>query len=184
MQNVSFVFSGSGGQGVITAAILLAEAAVMYEGLNAVQSQAYGAEARGGASRSDVIISNSEVYFPEVHVPNYLITLTQQAYDKFYPLIKHDGTIIADTRYVKDFLKTNGNTIIKLPLYHRVMEEIGKPIVLNICTLGAVIEITKVVKPESIMKVLEQRMNPDFLEMNRKALDLGIKVARECRDIS
>lgn len=177
MQNVSFVFSGSGGQGVITAAILLAEAAV-YEGLNAVQSQAYGAEARGGASRSDVIISEKDIYFPEVHVPDYLITLTQQAYDKFYPLIKPNGTIIADTRYVKEFTKADG-ALIKLPLYHRVMEEIGNPIVLNICTLGAVIEITKVVRPESIMKVLEQRINPDYLEMNRKALELGRTIAME-----
>lgn len=180
MQNVSFVFSGSGGQGVITAAILLSEAAVSYESLNAVQSQAYGAEARGGASRSDVIISEKDIYFPEVHVPDYLITLTQQAYDKFYPLIKPNGVIIADTRYVKDFIKTDGS-LIKLPLYHRVMEEIGNPIVLNICTLGAVIEITKVVRPESIMKVLEQRMNPDYLEMNRKALELGRMVALEAK---
>lgn len=180
MQNISFVFSGSGGQGVITAAILLAEAAVSYEGLNAVQSQAYGAEARGGASRSDVIISEQDIFFPEVHVPNFLVTLTQQAYDKFYYLIKPNGTIIADTRYVKDFTKADG-ALIKLPLYYRVMEEIGNPIVLNICTLGAVIEITKVVRPESIMKVLEQRMNPDYLEMNRKALELGRTVALEAK---
>lgn len=179
MQNVSFVFSGSGGQGVITAAILLAEAAVIYEGLNAVQSQAYGAEARGGASRSDVIISRDAIYFPEVHVPNYLITLTQQSYDKFYPLIKTSGTIIADNWYVKDYMQTYGH-IIKLPLYARVMEEIGKPIVLNICMLGAVVEITKIVKPESIMKVLEQRINPDFLDINRKALELGVRIAKEC----
>lgn len=178
MQNLSFVFSGSGGQGVITAAILLAEAAVSCEGLNAVQSQAYGAEARGGASRSDVIISDRDIYFPEVHEPKYLITLTQQAYDKFYPLIKRNGTIIADTRYVKDFKKADGS-LIKLPIYQRVMEEIGKPIVLNICTLGAVVELTRVVKPESIMTVLERRINPDFLEMNRKALELGAKIAKE-----
>lgn len=180
MQNISFVFSGSGGQGVITAAILLAEAAVSYEGLNAVQSQAYGAEARGGASRSDVIISDDAIYFPEVHVPNILITLTQQAYDRFYPLIKPGGTIIADTRYVKDFVKSDG-VLVKLPLYYRVMEEIGNPIVLNICTLGAVVELTKIVKPESIIKVLEQRINSDYLDMNRKALDLGICIAKESK---
>ena len=66
MERMRMVFTGSGGQGVITAAIIFAEAAVIYEGLNATQSQAYGAEARGGATRSDVIISDTEIYYPKL----------------------------------------------------------------------------------------------------------------------
>jgi 2-oxoglutarate ferredoxin oxidoreductase subunit gamma len=77
------VFSGSGGQGVITAAIILAEAAVIYENLNAVQSQSYGAEARGGATRSDIIISDAVIHFPKVIQPNVLVCLTQNSYNKF-----------------------------------------------------------------------------------------------------
>jgi 2-oxoglutarate ferredoxin oxidoreductase subunit gamma len=65
---------------------------------------------------------------------------------------------------------------VELPLYETVMEKIGRPIVFNICMLGAVIGLTKLIRPESIMKVLEEQMNPRFLEMNRQALDLGLKL--------
>ena len=88
MERCRMVFSGSGGQGVITASIILAEAAVLYENLTAVQSQSYGAEARGGATRSDVIVSESIIHFPKVIQPNVLVCLTQVAYGKFYPIVR------------------------------------------------------------------------------------------------
>ena len=91
------VFSGSGGQGVITAAIILAEAAVIYEDLNAVQSQSYGAAARGGATRSDVIISDSVIHFPKVIQPNVLVCLTQEAYSAYYPIIRPGGLLLFST---------------------------------------------------------------------------------------
>jgi 2-oxoglutarate ferredoxin oxidoreductase subunit gamma len=172
------VFSGSGGQGVITAAIILAEAAVLYEDLIAVQSQSYGPEARGGSTRTDVIIADSQVYFPKVTQPNVLVCLTQEAYNKFYPIIRPGGTLITDIRFVKTERKVDARQI-ELGMYQAVMETIGKPIVFNICMLGAVIAITKLVRPESIMRVLETRIPPSFLEINRKALDLGIKIVHD-----
>ena len=75
MEICRLVFSGSGGQGVITAAIVLAQAAVLYEDLIAVQSQSYGPEARGGATRSDVIISDSDIRYPKVTQPNILVCI-------------------------------------------------------------------------------------------------------------
>ena len=178
MEKCRLVFSGSGGQGVITAAIILAEAAVLYENLNAVQSQVYGPAARGGATRSDVIISDSEIHYPKVIQPNVLVCLTQEAYNKFYPIIRPGGLLITDTRYVKIQRKVDAQQK-ELPIYRTVMEHIGKPIVFNICMLGAVIRMTEVVKSESIMKVLEDRIPSGFLEMNRKALDLGMKLAED-----
>jgi 2-oxoglutarate ferredoxin oxidoreductase subunit gamma len=166
------VFSGSGGQGVITAAIILAEAAVLFENLNAVQSQSYGAEARGGATRSDVIISDSAIHYPKVVQPNVLVCLTQEAYNKFYPIVRPGGLLLTDTRFVKLEKKVDAQQI-ELPMYETVMSEIGKPIVFNICMLGAVICLTGLVKPDSIMKVLNSRISADFLEMNRQALDIG-----------
>ena len=82
MEKFRFLLSGSGGQGVITMAILLAEAAVLYEGRVAVQSQSYGPEARGGATRSDVIIADEPILFPKVSQPNVLVTLTNEAAGK------------------------------------------------------------------------------------------------------
>jgi 2-oxoglutarate ferredoxin oxidoreductase subunit gamma len=169
------VFSGSGGQGVITAAIILAEAAVLFEELNAVQSQSYGAEARGGATRSDIIISDSIIHYPKVIQPNVLVCLTQAAYNKFYAIIRPGGLLISDNRYVQTEKKVDAQQK-EIAMYETVMQKIGKPIVFNICMLGVVIALTGLVKPESIMKALEKRIPADFLDMNRKALELGIQL--------
>jgi len=172
------VFSGSGGQGVITAAIILAEAAVLYENLNAVQSQSYGAAARGGATRTDIIISDSTIDYPKVIQPNVLVCLTQDAYNKFYEIIRPGGLLITDTRYVKTNKKVDAQQR-EIPIYNTVMEKIGKPIVFNIAMLGTVISLTELVAPESVMKVLKSRIPSDFLEMNRQALDLGLALGAE-----
>lgn len=178
MERVRMVFSGSGGQGVITAAIILAEAAVLYEGLIAVQSQTYGPEARGGATRSDVIVSGSEIHYPKVIQANVLVCLTQMAYNKYSSIIRPGGLLITDSRFVHTERKVDAQQK-ELPLYEQVMEKIGKPIVFNICMLGAVIQLTELVKPESILQVIENRIPAGFLEMNRQALQLGIDLARE-----
>ena len=169
------VFSGSGGQGIITAAILIAEAAILYENLIAVQSQAYGPAARGGAARSDVIISDSSINYPKVIEPNVLICLTQLAYDKFSSIVRPGGLLLTDTRYVKTSRKSDARQM-ELPMHRTVMDKIGKPIVFNICVLGALLSLTDLVKPESIMKVLETRTPSELLGMNREALDLGIEM--------
>ena len=148
------VFSGSGGQGIITAAILIAEAAVIHEDLIAVQSQAYGPAARGGASRSDVIISDSPINYPKVIEPNVLICLTQLAYDKFSSIVRPGGLLLTDTRYVKTSRKSDARQV-ELPMHRTVMDKIGKPIVFNICVLGALLSLTDLMSPESIMKVCQ-----------------------------
>ncbi|RLB83080.1 MAG: 2-oxoacid:ferredoxin oxidoreductase subunit gamma [Deltaproteobacteria bacterium] len=181
MNRVRLVFSGSGGQGVITASIVLAEAAVIYDDLSAVQTQTYGPEARGGATRSDVIISESEIYFPKVKQPNILVCLTQKAYSKFYSIIRPGGLLITDAHYVKLERKVDAIQI-ELPMYNRVMDEIGNPVVFNICMLGSLIGLTNLVRAESIIKVLETRIPPDFMAINRKAFNLGISLISERRE--
>ena len=188
MERVRLVFSGSGGQGVITAAIILAEAAVLYEGLEATQSQSYGPEARGGATRSDVIIADSLIRYPKVIQPNVLVCLTQEAYNKFCGIIRPGGLLLMDTRYVQPlltdsrFVKTERKVDARqfeLPMYRQVMEKIGKPIVFNIFMLGTLIGLTDLVRSESIMKVLENRIPSHFLDMNRKALELGLALGQK-----
>jgi 2-oxoglutarate ferredoxin oxidoreductase subunit gamma len=169
------VFSGSGGQGVITAAIILAEAAVLYENLNAVQSQSYGAAARGGSTRSDIVISDAAILFPKVIQPNVLVCLTQEAYNANYAIIRPGGLLLTDTRYVKTAKKVDARQV-ELSMYRNVIDTIGKPIVFNICMLGAILSLTKLVTPESIMKVLESRIPSGFIEMNRRALELGMEL--------
>ncbi|MCF8052334.1 MAG: 2-oxoacid:acceptor oxidoreductase family protein [Desulfobacterales bacterium] len=178
MERVRIVFSGSGGQGVITAAILLAEAAVLYEGLEATQSQSYGPEARGGATRSDVIITDRPIRFPKVIQPNILICLTQESYNKFCGIIRPGGMLLTDSRFVTTERKVDARQF-ELPMFRTVMDKIGKPIVFNIFMLGTLIGLTDLMRPESVMKVLEKRIPSHFLEMNRKALELGLELGQE-----
>jgi len=175
------VFSGSGGQGVITAAIILAEAAVLHENLIAVQSQSYGPEARGGATRADVIIAESSIHFPKVIQPNVLVCLTQQAYANYFSILRPGGLFITDSRFVKLGKKVDARQV-ELPMYETVMEKIGRPIVFNICMLGAVIGLTKLVRPESIIKVLEAQIPRSFLKINRQALEHGLKLSEGLSD--
>lgn len=175
MKRTRFVFSGSGGQGVITAAIILAEAAVIHEGLNATQTQSYGAAARGGATRSDVIISHLPIYFPEVNQANILVCLTQEAYVTYASIIRPGGLVLTDSRYVRTAKKVDAKQI-ELPMYDSVIEKIGKPIVFNICMLGALLGITEFVKPASVMEVLKTTVPRDFISLNQDALELGMEL--------
>jgi 2-oxoglutarate ferredoxin oxidoreductase subunit gamma len=175
MSRVRLVFSGSGGQGVITAAIILAEAAVIHEGKNATQSQSYGAAARGGSTRSDIIISDHEIDFPEVTQPNILVCLTQDAYNSYSSIIRPGGLLLTDSRYVQITHKVDAKQI-EMPIYDSVMEKIGKPVVFNICVLGALIGITEVVKPRAVMATVTDRVPKDFVGFNHDAFSLGMEI--------
>ncbi len=180
MERSRLVFSGSGGQGVITAAIILAKAAAIYENKNSIQSQSYGAAARGGATRSDVIIDDSEIFFPKVIQPNILVSLTQESYSKFAPIIRPGGLLLVDTKYVTIEKKVDAKHVT-LPMYETVMKEIGKPIVFNICMLGALVGVSELIKPESILEVLKTTIPQGFMDMNKKALDLGMQMGERAR---
>ena len=172
MKRTRLVFSGAGGQGVITAAIILGEAAVIHEGINAVQSQSYGAAARGGATRSDVILSGEAINFPVVTQPNIVVCLTQEAYAVFAPEIRPGGILLTDTRFVQTTRKVDARQI-ELPMYETVLGEIGKPIVFNICVLGAVIGIAGLVRPESVRRAIRERVDAELVALNERAFQLG-----------
>ncbi len=180
MQRSRLVFSGSGGQGVITAAIILAKAAAIFENKHAIQSQSYGAAARGGATRSDIIIDDTQIYFPKVVQPNILVSLTQESYNNFSPIIRPGGLLLVDSKYVTIENKVAAKHI-SLPMFDTVQKEIGKPIVFNICMLGTLVGISGLIRPESIMKVLETTIPKDFMDMNKKALDIGIEMGEKHR---
>ncbi len=172
------VFTGSGGQGVITASIILAEAAGLHGGMNAVQAQAYGPEARGGATRADVVLSDEAILYPKVIKPHILVCLTQLAYDKFSPLVRPGGVLLTDSFYIQHQHKSDAIPY-HLSMYKSVMDKIGKPIVFNICMLGTLIGLTGLIDPQPIMKVLETKIPKGFLEMNREALELGLELAEK-----
>ncbi|MCP4180752.1 MAG: 2-oxoacid:ferredoxin oxidoreductase subunit gamma [bacterium] len=176
MDKYKMIFSGSGGQGVITAAIILAEAAVLHEDLFAVQSQSYGPEARGGSTRSDVIISSSKINYPKVMDPSLLVCLTQESYRKYSHMIIPGGTVITDTRFVTPG-KISDAIIKEFDMHDAVMEKIGNPIVLNMCMLGVVIQLTQIIKETSLFKIIEARMPEKFVDMNKESIKIGMELA-------
>lgn len=176
MEKSRFLLSGSGGQGVITMAILLAEAAVLEEGRTAVQSQSYGPEARGGATRSDVIISDSPIFFPKVTQPNVLVALTGEAGNKYVPFLRPGGLYIYDTAFLKP--RRSVDAVLRgLPMHQAVMERIGKPQTYNICVLGVLCTLTGAVSAESVLKMLDKRFPEQFHAANKAALELGVELA-------
>lgn len=179
MEKYRFLLSGSGGQGVITMAILLAEAAALYEGLVAVQSQSYGPEARGGATRSDVIISDSEIYFPKVNQPNILVALTDEAASKYLQLIRPGGVYLYDADLVKPSKAIDARRV-GLPMFQTVKDAFsGKTQAFNICVLGALAHITGAVRLDSLESVLDARFASVHHQNNRKALRLGAQLAQD-----
>ena len=110
------VSSGAGGQGIITASILLAEAAVFHEGWNAVQTQSHGPEARGGATRADVILSPGEINYPKVIQPNILVCLSQEAYSRYSSIVRPGGPLLTDGRHVRQRANLDARQL-ELPLY-------------------------------------------------------------------
>ncbi len=176
-----FVFSGSGGQGVITAAVVLAEAVLFHEGLNAVQTQVYGPEARGGSARSDVIVADGEIWFPKVLEPNVLVCLSQMAYDRFSALVRPGGVVITDPFYVHRWQHANSREI-DLPLRATILELNGErrsEVGINMCLLGAVAKLIPVVRLESLQRVLETRYHGAILEANLRALHAGAALVGE-----
>ena len=181
METFRFLMSGSGGQGVITMAIILAESAAINEGRNAVQAQSYGPEARGGATRSDVIVSDGPIFYPKVNEANYLVALTNEAASKYLPYIRPGGMYLYDSDLVTPDMRIDANRK-GLPMYQAVMDALGKPLAFNICVLGALVTLTKVVKMASLEQILEKRFAPAHHEGNRKALNLGVQLAKPLVD--
>jgi 2-oxoglutarate ferredoxin oxidoreductase subunit gamma len=162
--------SGSGGQGVITAAIILAEAAVR-EGKEAVQSQSYGPEARGGASKAEVIISDQPIYHPKVLVPELVLALTQAAADKYSKDLGVGGTLVIDTDLVPN--PPDFPNIISIPITKLAVDKIGKSLFANIVALGALVKITELVDFETIKKAVAKRVPPATIDRNMQALQVG-----------
>src|SRR3990170_4835534 len=170
-------FSGSGGQGLILAGVIFAEAATIYDKINAVQSQSYGPEARGGASKAEVIISEEVIDFPKATAIDLQLSLTQESCNKYYKDIKPGGILLVDEDFVRDIPQGNFK-VIKLPIIRTASEEIGKAFVANIVATGAITAITGKVKIESVEKAVLSRVPKGTEEMNKKALRAGYDMAK------
>lgn len=170
--------SGSGGQGLVLAGVILAEAAAIHDNVYAVQSQSYGPEARGGASKSEVIVGTEPISYPKAVQPDLLLALNQESFNKYAPSIRPGGLIIADSEFVED--KLHGDyTLISLPITDLARTQVGRVMVVNILSLGIIQELTGIVTLPSLEKAVMARIPKGTEAVNSKALLTGIEAARK-----
>lgn len=164
--------SGSGGQGLILAGVILAEGAIL-SNLNAVQSQSYGPEARGGASKSEVIISDNDINFPKVIHSDVLISLTQKSFDEYSKHIKENSIVVVDSAIDVHGIDAKVYTAPILKTAHDVLK---KPMTANIITLGVVSSIIKDVDKDKLKEAIIKRVPKGTEELNANAFEEGRKL--------
>jgi 2-oxoglutarate ferredoxin oxidoreductase subunit gamma len=172
--------SGSGGQGIILAGYLVAQAAAIFEHKNAVLIQDYGPEARGGSCRADVVVSEDRVLYPYIDSPSVLIAMSQQAFDKYTPDNRQDATVIID-RDLVHIGKFKGSRLLSVPA-RGIAEEIGRPAVANVVMLGFFTAVTNIVSLEAMKQSLLASVLKNAEEINLAALERGYEYGQESLD--
>jgi 2-oxoglutarate ferredoxin oxidoreductase subunit gamma len=168
--------SGSGGQGIILAAIVLAEAAAVYEGREVCQSQAYGPEARGGSSKSEVVISNRPIDYPKATCPHLLLAMNQASYDAYHADIRPEGLIVVDASLVS---QVSPGRVAAIPFTQIARKDLEREMVANMVALGAVGCLSKVVSQKNLETALAAKSPRGFRDLNLRALRAGIKAAKK-----
>ena len=169
-------FSGSGGQGIITAAIILAEAAGVYEGRYVCQTQSYGPEARGGASKAEVVISKEVIDYPKAIKPDLLLAMNQASYDLFFSDLKPQGLLVVDAELVNQLPEGRS---VAIPFTDIARRETGKELVANVVALGAVGYLSKVVSLKNLEAALMARITKGTEAVNQRAFRAGIRAAKK-----
>jgi len=170
---------GFGGQGVVTMAVVAGETASLYDKKYVVQTQSYGPEARGGASKSEIVISDEEIDFPKVQTPDVFVVLSRAAFLAYIEGLKDDGILIVDEDLVKieseipDTVK-----IYKIPATRIADKEVGNKQATNVVMLGAFAVITKILSIEGLKARIGEKW-PRFLKSNMLALELGMKAGEK-----
>ncbi|MCC6153421.1 MAG: 2-oxoacid:acceptor oxidoreductase family protein [Candidatus Hydrogenedentes bacterium] len=170
--------SGYGGQGVVLAGQLLGKAASLYDNKSAVFTQSYGPEARGGASCADVVVSSTPVDYPLVSHPDVLVTLFQEAYMKYRPMMKPGGILILEPDLVQ--VKKDEVPHHRVPAT-KIAEGLGRKIVANVVALGYLVGITNVVGREAVEECIRATVKKQTIDLNLRAFDAGYSLAAKER---
>lgn len=168
--------AGSGGQGLITAGVILAEAAGLHEGKHVAQTQSYGPEARGGASKAEVVISDEPIHYPKAQRLDVLLAMTQEACDRYFHDLKAEGTLIVDADLVPN---PPTSAALAVPITRLVREVLGRDLFANIAALGVVAGATGIVGLPALEAAVLSRVPTGTEEANRKALETGFAAGRD-----
>jgi 2-oxoglutarate ferredoxin oxidoreductase subunit gamma len=174
MQLTEIRIAGFGGQGVILSAVVLGKAASIYQNGFATMTQNFGPEARGGACSAQLILSDSPILYPYVTQPDILVVMSQQAYARFSPELKHGGVLIVE----QDLVRVDGlpghTQVYSIPAT-RIAEELGKRMVLNSVMVGFFTSVTHLLDPEAVRKAVADSVPASFRELNLKAFEKGFE---------
>lgn len=165
--------AGFGGQGIVLAGYIVGKALALYDGYHAVMTQAYGPEARGGASSANIVISDEPVDFPFVEHPDVLVALSQEAYTRFRESTKQDAFVLVD----EDLVKPNpDDEVLRIPAT-RLAEELGKRIVANVVMVGFFTGVTGLVNQKAVEMAISTSVKPNTVDLNINAFQIGFKYA-------
>jgi len=167
--------SGAGGQGLGLAGRVFSEAAID-SGYNVCQTQSYGPEARGGASRTDIIISKKEILYPNCRNLDILLAMNQESADKFGKSVRDEGIILVDTTFVNQIPE---GRVYEYALTSISIEEFKTPMTANIIAVGMLASLTRLFTLDSWIRAMKERVPRRFIKMNLKAFELGHKEGRE-----
>jgi 2-oxoglutarate ferredoxin oxidoreductase subunit gamma len=170
--------SGSGGQGLILMGIILAEAVGIYDGKYVAQTQSYGPEARGGSSKSEVIVSDEEIDYPKAIKLDLLLAMNQKSCDEFFPDLKPDGLLIVDSTFVTQLPTPKA---FQIPFTRVAREKFKKEVVANIIALGALSQLTPFVSSKAVESAVLARVPKGTEKLNRDALKAGMNAAKQAK---
>jgi 2-oxoglutarate ferredoxin oxidoreductase subunit gamma len=171
-------FAGFGGQGIIKSGIIVASAACIHGGKHAVQTQSYGPESRGGACKSEVVISGEDIDFPKVVEPDVLVVMSQHAYNDYLDDVKAGGTVIMDPDMIPTEKALKDVRVYKVPAT-KIAEQLGRRIVANIVMLGAFVAITGLLDARVMKEAIKENIPEGTEELNLAAFEKGYEYGKK-----
>jgi 2-oxoglutarate ferredoxin oxidoreductase subunit gamma len=169
---------GLGGQGVILGGIIIGKAAALFDDKHSCLTQAFGPEARGSACSAQVVVDNEPILYPYVHRPHLMVAMSQDAFVKFSPELREDGTLIIEEELVKPTGLPKGVKVYAIPAT-RIAEELGKKMVLNIVMVGFFTAITGLVSEKAAREAVADSVPPNTIDLNMKAFDRGYEYGKK-----
>lgn len=163
---------------MVFAGTVLAEATGVEDGKSVCQTQSYGPEARGGASRSDLVVSSGDIYYPKPLKLDLLLALTQEACDAYFAALKEDGVLIVDSGLVTQL---PDHQVHAFPFTQIARDEVGTIMVANVIALGAIVALTKVASKKGLLEAVKRRAPKGTEDRNLRAAEIGFELVHKKR---
>lgn len=180
MKRTEIRIAGFGGQGVVLAGVLIGTAAAVSDGRRAVQTQSYGAAARGGGARSEVVVSDEPIGYPRVTHPDIMVAMSEEAMQKYGADMRPGALLFTDSDLVKNVARSDVRRV-EAPVSNLATQELGRTIVANLVMLGLLVAKTGIVSVEGMEAAIRANVPPKTIDLNLKAFRKGLELATQIR---